>query len=248
MLLHSIQKRAIRLMVERQKLWKFLTKEIFPRTKVEIEFNSYRDSLFSLGTLLLHNRNLFLSSPLAVENRFWSIGFSDDSTLHTVFLSRAPIPARQIRNERGRNVDNINMDLATILEWGSNNLVDSNAKKTQACLFSRKANLTLLMIYEAQIRSVLEYCSHIWSEAPKHTLKLLDSIQWARPRSQTNSLLWNTVEKLAIWLNEHASEEEETATTDRTIAATTAPADATSGAPIADASVWGSSRSGGKHR
>ncbi|CAG9812413.1 unnamed protein product [Phaedon cochleariae] len=59
--------------------------------------------------------------------------FVDDSTLHT---------ARQIRNERGRNVDNINMDLATILKWGSNNLVDFNANKTQACLFSRKADLT----------------------------------------------------------------------------------------------------------
>ncbi|CAH1164647.1 unnamed protein product [Phaedon cochleariae] len=35
----------------------------------------------------------------------------------------------------------------------------------------------LLMIYKAQIRPVLEYCSHIWGSAPKHTLMLLDSIQ-----------------------------------------------------------------------
>ncbi|CAG9822890.1 unnamed protein product [Phaedon cochleariae] len=87
------------------------------------------------------------------------------------------------------------------------------ADKTQACLFSRKADLTvpnislsgvtiplktsismlditisnnlswenhLFMIYKAQIRPVLEYCSHIWSAAPKHTLKLLNSVQkWA---------------------------------------------------------------------
>ncbi|CAG9824237.1 unnamed protein product [Phaedon cochleariae] len=39
--------------------------------------------------------------------------FADDSTLHTAFSFRAPIPGRQIRNERGRNVDNINMDLAS---------------------------------------------------------------------------------------------------------------------------------------
>ncbi|CAG9821179.1 unnamed protein product [Phaedon cochleariae] len=38
---------------------------------------------------------------------------------------------------------NINMDLSTILEWRSNNLVDFNANKTQACLFSRKADLTV---------------------------------------------------------------------------------------------------------
>ncbi|CAG9813194.1 unnamed protein product [Phaedon cochleariae] len=35
----------------------------------------------------------------------------------------------------------------------------------------------LPMIYKAQIRPVLEYCSHIWGSAPKHTLMLLDSIQ-----------------------------------------------------------------------
>ena len=35
----------------------------------------------------------------------------------------------------------------------------------------------LLMLYKAQIRPSLEYCSHVWSSAPKHTLRLLDSIQ-----------------------------------------------------------------------
>lgn len=131
------------------------------------------------------------------------------------------------------------MDLAIILEWGSNNLVDLYADKTQACLFSRKADLSmpnislsgvtvplkssilmlgitisniiswedhvrsiaksasqklgflfrarnyftssqLLMIYKAQIRPVLEYCSHVWSAAPKHILKLLDSVSSRR--------------------------------------------------------------------
>nr|CAI5829969.1 unnamed protein product [Callosobruchus analis] len=35
----------------------------------------------------------------------------------------------------------------------------------------------LLLLYRAQIRPSLEYCSHVWSCAPKHSLKLLDSIQ-----------------------------------------------------------------------
>nr|CAI5828957.1 unnamed protein product [Callosobruchus analis] len=35
----------------------------------------------------------------------------------------------------------------------------------------------LLLLYKAQIRPSLEYCSHIWGCAPKHPLKLLDSIQ-----------------------------------------------------------------------
>nr|CAI5850061.1 unnamed protein product [Callosobruchus analis] len=35
----------------------------------------------------------------------------------------------------------------------------------------------LLLLYKAQIRPSLEYCSHLWGCAPKHTLKLLDAIQ-----------------------------------------------------------------------
>ena len=35
----------------------------------------------------------------------------------------------------------------------------------------------LLTLYKAQIRPSLEYCSHVWSSAPKHTLRLLDSIE-----------------------------------------------------------------------
>nr|CAI5830977.1 unnamed protein product [Callosobruchus analis] len=35
----------------------------------------------------------------------------------------------------------------------------------------------LLLLYKAQIRPSLEYCSHVWDCAPKHPLKLLNSIQ-----------------------------------------------------------------------
>ncbi|VEN39160.1 unnamed protein product [Callosobruchus maculatus] len=35
----------------------------------------------------------------------------------------------------------------------------------------------LLLLYKAQIRPSLEYCSHVWGCAPKHSLKLLDTIQ-----------------------------------------------------------------------
>ncbi|CAG9824122.1 unnamed protein product [Phaedon cochleariae] len=92
---------------------------------------------------LLQRINSSTNTISTPYQRFVGSNFADDSTLHTAFSSRAPIPARQIRNERGRNVDNINMDLTTIPEWGSNNLVDFNANKTQACHFSRKADLTV---------------------------------------------------------------------------------------------------------
>ena len=41
----------------------------------------------------------------------------------------------------------------------------------------RKVHEQMLTLYKAQIRPSLEYCSHIWSSVPKHTLGLLDSIQ-----------------------------------------------------------------------
>nr|CAI5868241.1 unnamed protein product [Callosobruchus analis] len=48
-------------------------------------------------------------------------------------------------------------------------------------VFPRKKKLytpeQLLLLYKAQIRPSLEYCSHVWGCAPKHSLKLLDSIQ-----------------------------------------------------------------------
>ncbi|CAH1117430.1 unnamed protein product [Phaedon cochleariae] len=179
-------------------------------------------AICSLLASFLSNRSLqVVVDGVSSNSLVINAGVPQGSILATiVFLLHindlAPIPVRQIRNERGRNVDNINMELATILEWGSNNLVDFNANKTQACFFSGKADLTvpnislsgvtiplktsipmlacqLLMIYKAQIRPVLEYCSDIHGAATKHTLKLLDSVQKRVIRlvgdaSRTNSL------------------------------------------------------------
>ncbi|KAG5898379.1 hypothetical protein JTB14_015810 [Gonioctena quinquepunctata] len=67
-------------------------------------------SMLAPTLFLLHINDLLKATSCPVHS------FADDSTLHTAFSSRAPISARETRNERGRNVNNINMDLATILE------------------------------------------------------------------------------------------------------------------------------------
>ena len=54
----------------------------------------------------------------------------------------------------------------------------------------------LLMLYKAQIRPSLEYCSHVWSSAPKHTLGLLDSIQKRAVRLIGDPELTNNLESL----------------------------------------------------
>ncbi|CAG9821322.1 unnamed protein product [Phaedon cochleariae] len=163
---------------------------------------------------------------------------NSNSYLISLWFSRCSLNITEDFSFLLRNVDNINMDLATILEWGSNNLIDFNANKTQACLFSRKAQhklvrsnhtfegihfdvwyytisnnvswenhvrsiiakrVQLRMIYKAQIRPVLEYCFHIWSAAPKHTLKLLDSVQKRAIRLVGDASLTNSLTPLDIF-------------------------------------------------
>ncbi|CAG9814285.1 unnamed protein product [Phaedon cochleariae] len=173
----------------------------------------------------------------------------------TLFLLHINDLLGETKNSRRRQVNAVNEDLAEITAWGTNNLVEFNATKTQACIFSRKAELSipdivmsgstiptkptismlgitisntlswdnhvrsiakaasqklgflfraksyftpqqLLMIYKAQIRPVLEYCSHIWGSAPKHTLMLLDSIQRRAIRLVSDATLTHSLTSL----------------------------------------------------
>ena len=61
--------------------------------------------------------------------------------------------------------------------------IAKSASKKLGFLFRARRYFTsqqLLVLYRAQIRPPLEYCSHIWSSAPKHTLNMLDSLQRTR--------------------------------------------------------------------
>ena len=79
------------------------------------------------------------------------------------------------------SINLLGVSLGANMSW--HNHVASIAKAASqklGALFRTKKLYTpqqLLMLYKAQIRPSMEYCSHIWSAAPKHTLKLLDSIQ-----------------------------------------------------------------------
>nr|CAI5837953.1 unnamed protein product [Callosobruchus analis] len=115
--------------------------------------------------------------------------FADDSTL----ISRL---------RRHHHASQVNADIKKIVEWGLVNKVQFNVQKTQATTLTKKSPAglptvemegrplvespsikklytpeQLLLLYKAHIRPSLEYCSHVWGCAPKHSLKLLDSIQ-----------------------------------------------------------------------
>ena len=60
--------------------------------------------------------------------------YADDSTLHNAPASH---------KNRADFASSINLDLWRIKNWGSQNLVNSNAVKTQRCLISRRADRNL---------------------------------------------------------------------------------------------------------
>ncbi|CAG4989213.1 unnamed protein product [Colias eurytheme] len=161
---------------------------------------------------------------------------TDDSTVVERYLSDATATKDKIKMEREAMVERVNRTLREVSDWGDANLVQFNANKTQACLFTAKKSgfeLTpsfqnvaitvadhlellgvtlssdlnfgafieskarmaakklgilskvrqyftpkqLLNIYQAQIRSCVEYCSHLWAGAAKTHLGALDSIE-----------------------------------------------------------------------
>jgi hypothetical protein len=162
--------------------------------------------------------------------------YADDSTVHGRYLGR-PNAGRAVTDEqREFLVNELNRVLDLINKWGSNNLVEFNAMKTQVCAFSAKTsqfpslpvlqgtplglcdilsmlgmelrcNLNqnryieslismaskklgilnkvrrfftpdqLCLLYKTQVRSCVEYCSHLWDGSAKYPLDALDRLQ-----------------------------------------------------------------------
>lgn len=187
-------------------------------------------SILSPTLFLMHINDLLNSTKNQI------LSFADDSTLIASTTNKKPVSASTSSSQRIAQAVTINKDLEVILQWGSDNLVEFNASKTQATVLTRKASTVapqlimdnktikptnglkllgvnispnatwhehvssvaksaaqklsylfrarklftpkqLLLLYKAQVRPAMEYCSHAWGSAPKHSLLLLDSIQ-----------------------------------------------------------------------
>ena len=57
--------------------------------------------------------------------------------------------------------------------------------------------LQLLTIYKYQIRPSLEYCSHVWGDAPKSSLHILDGVQSNAIHLISNPHLINSLQSLS---------------------------------------------------
>nr|CAH7713944.1 unnamed protein product [Callosobruchus chinensis] len=86
-------------------------------------------------------------------------------------MNNRPISAVELERRRLATAASLSKDLEAITAWGLKNMVEFNASKTQYSagkkleyLFRARKYFSpsnLLTLYKAQIRSSLEYCSHI---------------------------------------------------------------------------------------
>lgn len=196
-------------------------------------------SVLSATLFLLHINDLLKPG---------TFGYADDSTVAERYTSSARASGSQIQSLREAMVGRLNSSLEAVSAWGNANLVEFNAAKTQACLFSAKrsqfspaptfrgaavpitdcldilgvtltstlnfgpfieakAHLAakklgilakvrqyftqeqLLKLYQAQVRSCMEYCSHLWDGSARYQLDALEAIERRAKRIIGNDAL-----------------------------------------------------------
>lgn len=183
--------------------------------------------------------------------------YADDSTVHAGYYGHAAADRVDTEEKRTNLVNELNGVLDLISKWGTDNLVEFNAKKTQVCVFSTKkspfltlptlqgttltlqSNITMLgmdvrsdlnpktyiesviktasrklgvlnkvrrfftpiqlcLLYKTQVRSCVEYCSHLWDGSAKYLLDALDRLQRRAVRIIGDVEVTNTLEPLQL--------------------------------------------------
>nr|CAI5860843.1 unnamed protein product [Callosobruchus analis] len=166
---------------------------------------------------------LYINEVLEItSNPIYS--FADDSTLVSCMEPDKPLPSHEIARWRYHLASQVNAYMKKIVEWGLLNKVQFNVQEPQVATLTRKslAGLPalamemegrfivefpsiklklytpeqLLLLYKAQIRPSLEYCSHVRGCAPKYSLKFLDCIQKRAVRRVDASILTKDLHSL----------------------------------------------------
>nr|CAH7742057.1 unnamed protein product [Callosobruchus chinensis] len=114
---------------------------------------------------LLHINDLLSSTTHPIHS------FADGSTLHAGIMSNRPISVVELERRRLATAASLSKDLEAITAWKLKNMVEFNAARKYASPFY------LLMLYKAQIRPSLEYCSHIWGAVAPTTMSILGAVQ-----------------------------------------------------------------------
>lgn len=96
---------------------------------------------------------------------------SDDNT--TIDMSGTPLP-------NSNSIDLLGLKIDSSLSWGEHiKVIAKKASSRLSCLYRARSYFTstqINILYKAQVRPVMEYCSHIWGGAAATHLQLLDRI------------------------------------------------------------------------
>ena len=75
----------------------------------------------------------------------------------------------------------LGVEISDDLSWTAHiQSIAAKASRKLGFLFRARSYFSskdLLQLYKAQVRPLMEYCSHIWSAAPDSCLSILDKIQ-----------------------------------------------------------------------
>ena len=94
-------------------------------------------SVLAPTLFLLHINDLLSATTNPIHS------YADDSTLHSNIQSSKPISMLELDDKRRSMHMSPSRDLQIILDWGTKNLVQFNASKTQSCsLLHKKSNNT----------------------------------------------------------------------------------------------------------
>nr|XP_026499547.1 uncharacterized protein LOC113403281 [Vanessa tameamea] len=122
--------------------------------------------------------------------------YADDSTVDGGYHGRAVAGRAETEEKRRDLVVELDSKLELIAKWGSDNLVEFNTKNR--CGVQGFTPQQLLLLYKMQVRSCVEYCSHLWDGSAKYLMEALDRLQRRAVRIIGDVEVTNTLEPLRL--------------------------------------------------
>ena len=173
-------------------------------TSTSSSIHSFAHDTF-LSSSFSFNPNDHASTDIQLHRNISALLLSNDLTVIEKWGKRnqkfPPVLMNGDELDTSASFTQLGLSLSSYLTWKTH--IHSLAKHASQKLgFLARArgffsSSHLLSIYKSQIRSSLEYCSHVWGGAPKSTLCLLDKVQSKAIRLINNPNLTKSLQPLS---------------------------------------------------